>query len=555
MYAGVFGATPSLASVFVLSGGPWTAATADFGGDGILDLAVASRTARIVSILPGVGGGSLEVAPTSYVDSGAPSGARIGDLNGDGRIDVVAVGSSTVGPAAPRLGAALGDGAGSFAAMPPVALDSTPTGLALAELDGDGWLDVLATTAGTATEPGRYWVGLGDGAGGFAATSTTFGSSKPRAVAAGDFDGDAHADFAAASSNDEGVTLWLGTGAGTFAAPSVPIQVPGTANSLFAADFDRDGNLDLVAGSPLNGLQVFLGDGNGAFPASGAPTGGYVVAGGVLDANGDGNVDVIARLFVNANLLDLGDGNGGLAPGAPLGFGEAVTLGDLDGDGVPDRVLDAVGSQVNVSRGDGAGGFGAEELHPSDSALDPLLGDVDGDGRGDAVLVSAGPVPPGSVGNVGAVQVFRSQLGTPSSVAPFGAGTSGCSGTLSTNASGVPHLGNASFAVTTANAPPTSLGLGLVADAADLAGSDLFGLGLEVHVDLLASTLLFGVDAASDATGAGRLALPIPSAPALAGATLSAQTLWVEPPSSGLACSAAVLHLVSSKGLSFTLVP
>jgi hypothetical protein len=94
---------------------------------------------------------------------------------------------------------------------------------------------------------------------------------------------------------------------------------------------------------------------------------------------------------------------------------------------------------------------------------------------------------------------------------------------------------------------PSSLGLLLVADAQDAAGSDLFGFGFLLHVDFLASAFVLGLDATSDVDGYGVAPLPIGSVPSLAGATVYAQSLWL-----WLACAPSPLHPSMSRGLAIT---
>ena len=80
----------------------------------------------------------------------------------------------------------------------------------------------------------------------------------------------------------------------------------------------------------------------------------------------------------------------------------------------------------------------------------------------------------------------------------FGTGTAGCAGTQTLDVNHAPVINNPSFAITCDNAPPSSLGLGIVADAQDLTGSDPFFIGVLLHVDLLAATEILTFDFISD---------------------------------------------------------
>ncbi len=134
---------------------------------------------------------------------------------------------------------------------------------------------------------------------------------------------------------------------------------------------------------------------------------------------------------------------------------------------------------------------------------------------------------------------------------PFGAGTAGCTGPQALQASGFATIGAPAFRLHCTAAPQSSLGLLLVGDAKDLAGSDPFGLGLLLHVDLLASTELLAFDLASDALGKGSLLVPIPADAALVGRTYFAQCVWIWPAS----CSARLpFGLSSSNGLAIPIL-
>jgi hypothetical protein len=132
----------------------------------------------------------------------------------------------------------------------------------------------------------------------------------------------------------------------------------------------------------------------------------------------------------------------------------------------------------------------------------------------------------------------------------YGTGTPGCSGIHHINANSVPAAGNANFAITTDNAPTHALGLGLIADVADVAGSDPFGLQLKLHLDFFASTELLSFDAFADLEGFATAPIAIPNNPLLQGLVRYAQTLWYWP--GGVPCNPSLIGLSSSQGLTIT---
>ena len=101
--------------------------------------------------------------------------------------------------------------------------------------------------------------------------------------------------------------------------------------------------------------------------------------------------------------------------------------------------------------------------------------------------------------------------------ASYGIGTPGCNGAHHICGNSAPAIGNANFKLTCSNAPATSLGLCLVANAQDVSGSDPFQLGILLHLDLVLATDLQAMDFNSDAAGLGTANAPIPNNPNLVG--------------------------------------
>jgi len=133
----------------------------------------------------------------------------------------------------------------------------------------------------------------------------------------------------------------------------------------------------------------------------------------------------------------------------------------------------------------------------------------------------------------------------------YGTGTPGCSGPHAMGASGPPVVFDPCFEINASNAPPNAAGVLAVADLPDLAGSDPFGIGLTVHLNL-ASNFLLLLPIASDANGIGTTPIPIPNLSALVGATFHTQSLWFWAPS---VCTPTILGASSSQGLSVTIQP
>jgi len=151
----------------------------------------------------------------------------------------------------------------------------------------------------------------------------------------------------------------------------------------------------------------------------------------------------------------------------------------------------------------------------------------------------------------GAGAAYTFDLDNNPGTAAYGTGTPGCSGTHTLDVTHAPMIHSPHFGFTCNNAPPSSLGLGILANAQDLAGSDPFFIGVLLHVDLFASTETVSLDFFSDASGNGLAAAPIPNAPALVGNTYYVMALWA-----WTTCSLPPYNLSTSQGLAMTvLVP
>jgi hypothetical protein len=136
---------------------------------------------------------------------------------------------------------------------------------------------------------------------------------------------------------------------------------------------------------------------------------------------------------------------------------------------------------------------------------------------------------------------------------PYGTGTPGCLGSQTMSAASCPHLDNPAFTLTVTNVPALALGLGIVTDSQDLMGTDVFALGILLHVDFFFATPteIYSLDMTSDASNFGTVTTSIPNNLALLGKNYFAQSIWVE-----TACiMGTVANLSSSRGLQIVIEP
>lgn len=290
---------------YLLSGTPQAVITADFNRDGRLDIAATDGPylAEAVSILLQAADGSFQ-QPISYAVGTSPTYIAKGEFNHDGFVDLVVIDSS-------NLRVLLGNGDGTLQAAVPFPLPpppSTATGLAVADLNRDGNMDiaVLSSFPGTSIS-----VLFGTGDGSFQADVTRVIDSETSgwSLQFADFNRDGKADavfFAVDAYSHAFISVSLGNGDGTFPA-ATHYSVGSRPVGLTVADFNSDGALDLVqADSYHNYGSILLGNGDGTFqPQSifygvGYPT--FLRAG---DFNGDGKPDLASLDSYDQQLLVL----------------------------------------------------------------------------------------------------------------------------------------------------------------------------------------------------------------------------------------------------------
>jgi hypothetical protein len=388
---------------------------ADLNGDGHVDLAVANNAVAslspFVSVLLNRGDGSFPPAA-----SFAPQPARAvafsianGDLDGDGDIDLAMSLAEDRDGREPCVVVFRNSGLGTFDMGVRHPVEFAPYRVRIGDLDGNGRPDILV---GSRFGTNQISV-LTNRGGGELAPAGVYPASSPMDMALDDLDGDGSLDLAIADGSQAVVLRNVGgVGAGRFVAPTT-FSFTTWLTDLRAADVNGDGRIDLIGSSDeynvAGTVEVRLAQGSSFAPGltTSIPGGAWVMA--AADINLDGAIDVAT---VSSNdgtvsvLLGKGDGSFTTPVTYQAGIGGAdVALSDLNDDGWPDLAVANVGDgtiSVFLNRATGAGTFFAASAHTTGTGPGSLaVGDLDGDGRPDLAATIPEEEKVGVLFNVG----------------------------------------------------------------------------------------------------------------------------------------------------------
>jgi hypothetical protein len=248
----------------------------DFNNDGKLDIAVNAPDEDAVVLYFGDGLGGFPGPDEEVEDVTHPYGMAAADFNNDGNLDIANTGASKI-PGQSKVSIMLGDGAGGFTVSQFSVADS-PSSNEPGDLDNDGKMDLVVAGALPANATGNFIsTYLGDGVGNFTLKQNiNLGAGNLKGdIAIGDFNEDGKPDVAFPKTGSQirhdhstEVLIFFGDGTGNLTAGPI-LTVGQEPHTVIAVDVNNDGHLDLAVTNRTDGtVTVLLGDGQGTFTVS-----------------------------------------------------------------------------------------------------------------------------------------------------------------------------------------------------------------------------------------------------------------------------------------------
>ncbi|MDE3236302.1 MAG: VCBS repeat-containing protein [Bacteroidota bacterium] len=358
---------------FTTGSGPYYAAIGDLDGDGKPDLAVVNHTDNTVSVYRNTSSsgsitGSSFAAKVDFTTGTSPTTVAIGDLDGDGKPDLAVTNGSDATVSIFRNTSSSGSiTSSSFAAKVDFTTGTSPYTVAIGDLDGDGKPDVAVSNEGSNTVSVlRNTSSSGSITSSSFATKVDFTTGpQPTSVVMGDLDGDGKPDLTIVnySSSNTISVLHNTSGIGSITSSSFASKVDFTTGaqptSVAIGDLDGDGKPDLAVANLIGQTVSVLRNTSSS--------------GSITSSSFASNVD-----FTTGSST------------------YSVAIGDLDGDGKPDLAVANYGSAtVSVLRNTSSSGsitsssFASKvDFTTGTQPISVAIGDLDGDGKPDLAVAN-----------------------------------------------------------------------------------------------------------------------------------------------------------------------
>lgn len=361
-------------------------AVGDLNNDGKRDVVTANFGSNDISVLLGTGTGSFQAAINNPADM-RPTFVALKDFSSDGVLDVV-----VLNPTISKITILIGNGNGNFTQLAQYSIYN-PLNVQTSDVNNDGKWD-LVVIAGDGVV-GKVSVYLGIGNGTFSAPiDTELPNGISSSLAVGDFNGDGFTDVAAnLTGGRQGIRIWNGNGSGAFTLGWTTNQ---GAGFIYSGNFNGDNKTDLVLID--TGMRVFAGIGNGSFQMLQQYSVGEVATfAAIADINNDGLDDVISSDFASNEMSILvATGNGTFSStlnqstsGEPTG----IVVADFNGDNKPDVVTSSMRNDlIMLTLGRGDGTFIAPVNYPIFANSFPnsaAIADINADGKDDVIVANS----------------------------------------------------------------------------------------------------------------------------------------------------------------------
>lgn len=398
----------ALPANYTVGNNPVSALVTDLDGDGVADLVVINQGSNTYSVLGGNGDGTFK-SSLDYVVGNGPVAAVAGEFDANGHVDL-----AVINPNSQSVTVPLGNGDGTFKAARSYLAGIEPRAVASTDLNGDKLPDLVVTNfCGsdlTCSKSGSVAVFLANADGSYKLSNTYAVGAGPVSVALTDVNGDKFPDIMALNRGDKTVSVLLAKGDGSFEQPYT-FPVSESPIAVASGDFNKDGKIDLAvlgdcgaaACSQPGSVEVLTGHGDGSFSSAFVYPAGYSpVSLAVGDLNQDKNLDIVVanRCGADASCKSAGTATvllGGAAgkftasPDVPLGNSpSSIALGDMSGRGVPDLLVSSSTSNtLGVMHGNGNGSFLAPVAYKiGNTPGSVVIADFNGDGKPDVAVAN-----------------------------------------------------------------------------------------------------------------------------------------------------------------------
>ena len=272
--------------------------SADFNNDGNIDLVITYNTSGFsdkFSVLLGSSSGTF----SPPINAGGPYNPVYGkittsDFNNDGYKDLAIVDIYHN-----NISLCLGANNGTFSLVANVAISTAPNSISSGDLNNDGKIDIVTTKTSTNIVTVNLCTSISSGIPSYATPVNYSVSVNPSDLLIKDFNLDGLLDIVTINGTSNNISILMGIGMGQFSS-AINIAIGGYPQSIASKDLNNDGFLDLVIGASVqnSNLIVLLGTGTGSFTSSGNFGSGLGTPNGVSlgDMNNDGKSDIVSSV-------------------------------------------------------------------------------------------------------------------------------------------------------------------------------------------------------------------------------------------------------------------